>query len=144
MRMSWGNWLFVAILAFMIMILYMVYRSTQEHVSLVTENYYAQELVFTEKQQKRHNAKALGDSFQIEWNKGVMVLKFPSDQVDLTGQVNFYRPSDENLDTTRQISVDSANVMVVPLDGLVPGLWHVNVDWIAGNEAFYIEDSFIK
>ena len=133
----------MAFIAFAILILFMVFKAVSTDVDLVTENYYENELDYPEKQSRRTNGDEVEESFSIKQSEDSLVILFPVDHDDISGEIKFYRPSDDNLDTIIPIEIRSKNRMYIPLGRFKEGLWHIFVNWDSDGTGYLIEDSII-
>jgi hypothetical protein len=112
----------------------------------VEADYYPKELQHEAKLNKIRNASALTSPLTVKLDKSNLVLQFPVDFHGkiLTGQIDIYRPSDENLDVLLPVSVDTSLIQLVPLNKLAKGRYVVKVDWASEGKKFFLEqDIFI-
>lgn len=140
--MNWGTGLAVTMVAFMVLILSFVYRSTQQDFSLVTQNYYEESLDHDVVQLKQSNYRALDDNVIVAVNKENKVLEitlpqFFSDK-SIDGNIYLYRPTDDKEDV--QFLIKDASVSV-PTKDLLSGLWKIKVDWTTDGKAYLFEQS---
>ena len=55
MKLNWGHYIVIGFIGFVILILFMVFRSYQHNNDLVSEDYYAEEIAFQDVIDKKSN-----------------------------------------------------------------------------------------
>lgn len=139
--MSWGKGITLGLAAFMSMIIYLVYQSTQQDFHLVSENYYEESLEHDAIQLKRSNYKKLGQDTKITINpEKLMTIVLPDtfSSSPVKGTVTLYKPTDSNKDVTYPFS---STLIQLPTNELVSGLWHVKVEWQSKQKEYLFESS---
>jgi hypothetical protein len=139
MKLNWGFGIFAFYTAFVVFILFLVFRSSQEQVDLVTEDYYEQELDYQNIIRKKNNALALDPGLTYTINKMEIALSFPSDQSLIAGDIKIYRASNKNFDKDFKIELDSENKMELNLDQSPLGLYKMMVSWEANDVGYFVE-----
>lgn len=132
MKWNWGTGIVVGMGIFMIFILQYVVRVQVDKDydnELVTENYYQEEINIDNNYQAEQNALILGNQFTIEKSSEGVVISFPEtmDVQNINGKISLYRPSDQSLDQTIDISLSSSNYLLIPLHQLADGRWDISV-----------------
>ena len=146
MKINWGSGIAIFYTAFVIVMIGMVYMSTQNKTHLVQENYYKKDLNYEAFRQKRQNAANLDQKLSIAYDISdkAIELKFPPEMTSAEGKVSLFRPSNKYLDKSYELVIDSNGDFNIPLEkGLKKGLWTVQVDWTADNKAYYQEESIV-
>ena len=144
MKLNWGHYIAIAMVSFMLFIMYFVYNTftqpSHDH-HLVSEDYYKDEINYQTEIDAMANAKKLSAAVQlINFDKGIKVV-FPKD-VDystITGTVDFQRASDIKLDFKLPLKLTS-NEFIIPNEKLVHGFYNVRVDWSANNIQYLLKD----
>lgn len=139
MKLNWGHYIAISFSLFVLLVLYMVYRSYQNNHELVAEDYYNQEIKFQEVIDKKNNAAKLEKDISWESASGGILITFPSAQGPVTGKILLFRPSDMHMDKTFDVSPDEENRQFLTDPILAPGKYLIQIDWTAGNEAYYTE-----
>ncbi|MDZ7613910.1 MAG: FixH family protein [Flavobacteriaceae bacterium] len=107
-KWNWGTGIVIAMALFMVFILQFVYRASMvaknEH-SLVTEDYYKEEIHYQEEIDKVNKANALKENISIVHKGNGFMIQFPKDinAESLSGTVYFKRLSNEKLDFSKDI-----------------------------------------
>lgn len=143
--MSWSYKITFLYIGFVLMMLGFVYAATQQHFDLVTEDYYAQELVYEQRIQQIRNAKALAQPLHIlvAKEKGLLFVNFPPQQ-GIQGTLTFYRPDEANVDQVVEIELNDQNQQVIPIAALKRGLWRLQIAWKAEGKSFFQEEIMIR
>ncbi|WP_299247206.1 FixH family protein [uncultured Lacinutrix sp.] len=134
MKWNWGNSLVVVMAAFMSFILYFVYlMSTTESFShdLVTEDYYAKEMLYQDEIDAETNTNNLAERFVSKRTDNGWLLVFP-EELELSkikGKVFLYRPSNETLDFNLELNLTSSHLLI-PDNKMLGGRWNITIDFM--------------
>jgi nitrogen fixation protein FixH len=142
MKINWGTGIAIFYTVFVLAMVTAVIRSTYFDNSLVSDNYYADDLNYQQHYDKLANSQALEKDLEIAQNKaaGLLELHFPGNLEDISGEIHFFCPSKSALDFRIPVQPDDKNQQVIPIEKLKKeGLWRVKVDWKAGKKPFYKE-----
>ena len=139
MKLNWGHYIVIGFTLFVMLILYMVYRSFQHNNDLVTEEYYARELEYQDVIEKRNRADNLDSNVTWAMGEGGLIITYPSGMRDLSGKILLYRPSDKNLDIEVDVQPDSTNHQVIEWKDLNTGKYTVQIDWSYKGRAYFTE-----
>ena len=143
MKFNWGTGITIFYSVFVLVLVFAVYRSTQYDHSLVSEHYYADDLAYQQHYNKLANAQQLEEDLKI-WNKiqkAEVELHFPAEFEEVSGEVYFFCPSDQQSDFRLPVQADAGHVQRIPTQGLRPGRWKVKVNWKAEGKEFYKEET---
>jgi hypothetical protein len=139
MKISWG-WKIVALYSsFVVLIVFMVFKSINQDFHMVRQDYYGAETEHEAHMIKVRNSQKLVQKLSIESNDGEVRLVFPEHMEGITGKVTFYRPSDANLDQEYSISLDPANSQRISTREMKSGKWLVRVEWGDGEKEYFDE-----
>lgn len=139
--MHWGYRIALFFTSFVIFMLIMVYKCTQQNYELVAPDYYAKEIAFEDQIQKQKNVAALAEKPKFEIAENQLVLHIPT--TVNTGTVNFLRPSDSKLDFEEKIHLDSLQNQELELSKFKKGLYQMQLTWNDGNKDYYIEEKIL-
>lgn len=134
MKWNWGTGIVVGMLAFMSFILYFVITmSTNEKYShdLVTEEYYAKEMMYQTEIDAETNTYNLKDKIKSTKNNEGWSIVFPKElePSKIKGKVFLYRPSNEKLDFDLPLNLTSSNLLI-PDNKMLDGRWNITIEWI--------------
>ena len=142
--MNWGHKIIVVYVLFVAGMGFLAYKASTQNKDLVTEDYYAKELVYQQKIDQSKRASALSASVQIKMINNALVVSFPNDFAtkQVKGDVVLYCPSDEKKDMQKLFSVtDSAVELKVPAH--YHGLYYVKINWEVEGISYYHEEKII-
>jgi hypothetical protein len=109
--------------------------------SLVSEDYYEQEL----KYQSQINAAALaersGAGIRVDASSGILRVTVPAAQVHqkFSGKISFYRANDPKLDREFNFAPGADGAQLFNGANFAAGLWRVRVVWQAGGQDYFLE-----
>jgi nitrogen fixation protein FixH len=140
--MSWGTGIAIFIIGFLILNVIFVFFAFGEKVDLVTDNYYAQELIYQEEIDKQNNSAVLKDKIQFIASESSVIFKFPTELSAnyLKGEVHFYRPSNSSFDQKFALELNNLGEFVIPTSSLKKGFWKIKLNWQHKGEKFYKEE----
>jgi hypothetical protein len=117
-----------------------IYTSTTPP-KLVTENYYQKGLTYqsqidkenrTLKHELQPEIILVQNRLNIQFSDS---LKFPIDE----GTIDFYRPSDPNLDKSLGMDLDGSMKQTVNLAGFVKGKWKLRLEWKYDGKSYMLK-----
>lgn len=139
MKINWGLRIIILYSGFVLLMLTLVYKCTQQKFDLVSKDYYAQELAYQKVIDGSHNMTMLNEQVTIKQQPGGIYIQLPDSQVGLeNGKIFFYRPSDASKD--RKIDFSTINTAVSYKD-LVKGVYKIKLTWDLNDKHFFEEQS---
>ncbi len=139
MKWNWGYGIATLYLGFVVMMLCLVVMSMGKRVDLVTDQYYEEELKFSDKMEKKKRARALAE--QVDWSVSdhEVAIRFPESITGTpSGKISFYCPS--NSDNDRSFAITSGeHSMVIPVSQLPAGRYQMQIDWASGGQTYWDE-----
>lgn len=138
--MNWGYKIAILYSSFAALMLFMVYKSMQEDVSLVTPDYYTQTLTYQDdiNQQELTNASGRKPLVTAMREAEMITATFPVQEA-VTGQVWLYRPSDSNQDVKQDFTLAAGEPLLLSMAGKPTGLWRVKVQFVAEGQNYASE-----
>ncbi|MFD2999519.1 FixH family protein [Pontibacter toksunensis] len=140
----WPYAIVVAMVLFMGYIAMFVYKAINQDVDLVSRNYYEQEIAYQEHIDKVGRTKAVGEvTINYQPENQAILLQLPETLAGqrISGSVNLFRPSDEGLDQEVPLQLGRDLSQLIETNELEKGLWKVRVNFSAGDETYYTEDT---
>lgn len=130
---------------FMSFIGYLVYRSFNQKIDLVADNYYEQEVKFQQQIDKTKNAIELGVAPEISVVAGGQKITFPEKQVNMPieGSIYFFRASDDRMDFNVPVSLNEKGEQIIEQDKFSAGKYKVKIEWTCGGKSFYHEQYIV-
>lgn len=146
-KWNWGTGIVIAMALFMAFILQFVYRASMvakyEH-SLVSEDYYKDEIHYQEEIDKVEKGNSLVENISVIHKENGLLIRFPKefDAESLSGTVYFQRLSNEKLDFSKDIKENFADhAIYIPDEQLVPGKWQLKIDWKVRDESYLYKET---
>ncbi len=143
MKINWGTGIAIFYITFAAILVFAVIKSTQYDNSLVSADYYADDLKYQEHYVKLTNSAALAQDLKIASEAETIRFQFPNEVGPVKGTILFFCPSDSKQDFTIAVQTDATKQQTVKTQNLKRGLWKVKVDWQAGEKAYYKEATII-
>ncbi|WP_420150616.1 FixH family protein [Spirosoma sp.] len=137
--MNWGKSIILVFVLFAGFIGTMVYQMTRQHIDLVSDNYYQNELQFQQHIDRVANARHnLSTTMTYQADQQQVVFVLPSTLQK--GEITFYRPGDRQQDFRVKISAQHPTRQVIPTRSLAKGNWRVQFTWSDGQREYYKEE----
>jgi len=138
--MNWGYKILFVYSAFVIGILFMVFKASSQRFDLVTNDYYAKELKYQDKIDEMKRTSALSAEIRYEIKDNELLVEFPKDFAGkkLTGDLLLYCPSDETRDLKKNFTVQDEQVRI-PISDAKKGQYELQLSWKDGDVSYYFE-----
>ncbi len=138
--MNWGYKILIIYSAFVLGIVFMVYKSTQQNIDLVTTDYYAKELVYQDRIDEAKRTSLLSAPVSIVEKNRQLEIVFPTEFIDkkITGSVKIYFPADEKKDAVKSFET-TGSMVEMPIPEKNKGFHYVQVSWVADGLNYYCE-----
>jgi nitrogen fixation protein FixH len=109
--------------------------------SMVSENYYEQELTFQDQIDGAARAQKSGAVILSDAAGGRLVITVPAAQLaqKFSGTIEFYRPSEPKLDREFPLEPKNDGTQTLNVSRFAAGLWVVRARWVAGGQSFFLE-----
>jgi len=142
LKISWGTGIVIVFVVFMSLNISTAVYLMNQDVNLVADDYYDQEIQYQKQIDKIKRTKKLNKKNIIAFNGSAINVAIPESLIskDLTGEIYFYRPSDQKSDIKIPLYPDTLGVQVILVSSLEKGLWAVKVNWLTGNNEYFAEE----
>jgi hypothetical protein len=139
--MSWGTKIAILYVGFVALIATMVALSMHENVDLVSADYYVQELNHQRKIDKIERTQKLKTQLTWTMRDGAIQINYPEEfrGKPVTGNIQFFRPSDASLDRSMPIKADSSGMQTVSTLNLKKGVYLIQIHWESEKSSYYNE-----
>jgi len=109
--------------------------------SMVSENYYEQELKYQSQIDGKARALQSGASINYDPVAGKIIVQLPATQAAAKpfGKIELYRPSSPDMDRVMDFSPNAEGAQIVDAAPLPVGSWAVRVKWSAGGQGYFLE-----
>ncbi len=141
MKLNWGTGIAMFYSTFVVVLVAVVIKTTTFDNSLVSEQYYADDLNYQQQFDKLQNSKNLNKDLEIQYQASSqqVLLHFPDNLPAPKGEVYFFCPSNSKLDFRQPVVADANRQQSIATEQLKPGLWRIKVDWQAGDIPYFKE-----
>ena len=139
--MNWGKSIILSFVLFAVFIGVLVTVCVREDISLVSRDYYNEELDYQAKMESARNAEQLLQKPQINLTEGeTLRVTFDFREFE-SGKLVLYSPADISEDKTFKIEKTSSPFQTFSLGSLKKGNYKVKMIWTVSGKDFYIEKS---
>lgn len=111
------------------------------HETMVSDNYYEQELTFQDHINAVARAVRCGAAITGDAAAGNVLIRLPAAQLGqkFSGTIELYRPSEPALDRAYPFTPQADGTQSLNVSRLATGLWVVRARWNAGGDTYYLE-----
>ena len=138
--MNWGKSIVLAFVLFAAFIAVLVTVCMRQDVSLVTKEYYKEELAYQAQIDRISHTANLSEKPLIEIQGGEL-LKITYKDFDSvqSGVLHLFRPSDPDLDRQYELRPGGESQRYFSTSGMKKGMYRARLTWTMDNEEFYLE-----
>ncbi len=142
--MNWGYKIVLVFVVFVSGMAFMAYKSSQQNSELVTDDYYAQELIFQKKIDEVKRTAALSDTVSIKSYKDQLIIELPSDFAgkQITGLAEVYCPSNEKRDSKNKFNTTNCS-FEISAPAVHNLLHYIKLSWQVEGVDYYYEQKII-
>lgn len=139
-KIGWGTRIAFLYGGFVVMMVSLVTLSMKQDFSLVSDEYYQDELAYQNTIDASRNSSTLSEPTTVSAYAKEIIVRFPQEFAgnSVTGTVHFYSPVATSLDRKFDI-VLSNNVMHIDRQQLAGGRYVVKLSWKANGKTYYQE-----
>ena len=114
MKFNWGYKIFLVYSIFVVGILVLCYKSSQQKFDLVQDDYYGAELKYQSVINASQRASALGGELMISIKEGKMFIQLPAalEKAEIIGEAKLYCIADAKGDLTKKISTTNGHLSI--------------------------------
>ncbi|MBA9078991.1 FixH family protein [Rufibacter quisquiliarum] len=118
---------------------FMVYGAMQSEVNLVSKDYYAEELAYSQRMKQLQETQQLEQPIHIVSAEMAeqLVIQFPKELAKAEGIVHLFRPSDEKLDVVLKLELSPEGLQNINTASLAKGHWRVQVTGKLNGKEYY-------
>lgn len=139
--MNWSTSIITAFVLFALFIATLAGVCIREDISLVSSDYYREELEYQEQITRLENTASLLQKPVISVTRQQAIeIDFHEKQFIQDGWVRLFRPSDARLDRSFAIGRGEASNLRFPLPKGVSGRYRVKLQWRVMEKEYYIEE----
>lgn len=140
MRVNFGLKVVLFYLAFVVLILTLVFKCINNKSELVTKDYYAKELVFQNRLDASMRQAESNFNIHYTFNSSQLVFELDSNLINkkIEGTLTFYRPSNSKLDIIKPLCFINGK-QSIQLNEFKKGLYKVQFDYKVNSISYYQE-----
>jgi len=112
----------------------------REDISLVSPDYYKQELAYQDQIKKINNTAGLAIKPSVEIVDGNLIIEFDKANLVEGGEVLLFCPSNSKMDRTYKLMANETLSQKFDLEGLNTGMYRVKLSWRVDGNEYYQED----
>lgn len=120
-----------------------VFIAATHQDSLVSNNYYEQELRFQAQIDAAARAAKSGATISRDADNIIIALSAIELKRNFSGTVEFYRPSAPELDHDLPLQPRADGTQTINVSKLAAGPWLLRVKWNAGGETYFLEQKIV-
>ncbi len=141
MKFTWGTAIAIVLVVFALGMGYAVYQAVQQDYDLVTEDYYAEELVYQEKIDQKTAALALEGELVLSWTEAGMLLQFPEELKGKVAGMDLEMYCVTEADNDFNITQKSWSVadITIPAAKFKSGKWIAKLTLVTNGTAYYFD-----
>jgi hypothetical protein len=137
--MNFGKAIVLSFVLFGLFISILVAVCIRQEVSLVSKDYYQEELDYQQKLDKIHNTNSLLQPPVITAAQGKVSVVFDSILKPETGELKLSRPSNARLDQQFKLDPSAGNSQQFELRSWEPGLYRAALTWKTEGKEYFLE-----
>ncbi|MGY6560901.1 MAG: FixH family protein [Luteibaculaceae bacterium] len=139
MNLNWGHKIGIAYTAFVLFMLFMVYKTTTVKFDLVVDDYYSEELKFQKQIDKEENLNFADFKVNIVEENASITLFFEgiTNPELIIGNVMLYKPDNAALDVNTALNLSASGNQTV--GNLTQGKYRVKLSFTDGLKDYYLE-----
>lgn len=140
MKFNWGYKIVFVYSIFVVGILFLGYKSSQQKMDLVQKNYYADELKYQNVINASQNSKEIGGALTTMRKGGHLVVTLPSSfkNAIVSGNAHLYFAADESKDISKSFNTSNGE-FEIELLLMMNGYYTLKLDMEKGGKQYYYE-----
>jgi hypothetical protein len=141
--MNWGKWIIVAFIMFALFIGILVTVCVREDITLVSKEYYKDELVYQDQMTREANTNALNERPTISVNNNQLQISYSRFPEISKGELKLFRPSDAALDQQFAIDGTDETEQSFIIKNPTHGFYRARMSWEQEGKEFFLEQIII-
>lgn len=140
MKINWGYKILIVYVAFVIGIMFLVFKANQQKFDLVTPNYYEAELKFQNVIDQKQRVAELSSQPKISHSVNSVSIQLPDEFLnkEVKGEVYLYCPSDASKDIKTGFTTKRGLIEMF-LHKDLSGVYDLKLSWQADGKSYYNE-----
>lgn len=138
--MNFGKWIVVAFVLFAVFIGTLVTVCFKQDISLVSKNYYKDELGYQDQIVRINNANRLAKKPTIVKGGNSLQVTFDTNLTVDNGELKLFCPSDPEMDKAFALSLDSGNGQSFDISSVKSGMYKAKLLWRMDGKEYFVEE----
>ena len=141
--MNWGKWIIVSFVLFAAFIGILVVICVRQDISLVSKNYYQEELAYQQQIDRMNNTARLEEKPVIAFTGQALEIQFSQFNNLEGGEVKVFRPSDLRFDKQFILQTSTETTQRFDISSFPKGMYRVKMRWSMKGKEYYVEQVII-
>lgn len=143
MKFNWGTGIVIFFIFFAASMTFAVVSTTKYPPQLVQKDYYALDLNYQDRLERKQNASAMAVLPKVQFNAEAKVIhvEFPEGMTAQTGTAKCYRSATTKDDFSTPL--ENVSSLDIPAEKLKTGRWHVELNWETAEGKKYFWENVI-
>ena len=138
--MNWGKWIIVSFVLFAGFIATLVTVCVRQDISLVSKDYYKEELEFENQMTRVTNVTLLTSKPLITLKSGKIEITFDNFHGLEKGKLILFRPSDASQDKVFDMKQSAGVTQIYSVDDLDAGMYRARMQWSMNGKEYFFEE----
>ena len=138
--MNFGNWIVVSFVLFAAFIGTLVVVCLREDISLVSKDYYQEELVYQDQINRLNNVAELEEKPVIKVVDHMIQIEFTQFYSMENAELEIFCPSNAKMDRKFLVKSSGENIQFFKLDPLQKGMHRAKLQWETNGKEFFMEE----
>src|SRR5688572_26188973 len=138
--MTIGKWIIVSFVMFAAFIATLVTICVRQDISLVSPDYYKEELGYEKQIERLNNTSSLPEKPIIHVVSGSLEVAYRSFADFESGELKLFCPSNEKMDRNYKVQTTEQSIQIFEIGGLQKGMYKARLVWTMNGKQFYQEE----
>ena len=141
--MNWGHKITIVIIAFLIIMLGMVFFAMKQTNEMEDKDYYKKELAYQEIIDAKQNLLNISENNLVSQNVNEVAVTLPTGTFEKlqSGRIEFLRTDAAAKDVVREMEITGYSRFNFPKGQFIKGAYKARISWTSGGTPFYKEES---
>ena len=137
--MNWGKWIALSFVLFALFIGTLVVVCVREDISLVSKDYYQEELAFQQQIDREKNVRGLAGKPELQILDQTVIIHFNQILAIDSGTLILFRPSNKRFDKNFTLDATMGDLQYFNVSTLPHGMYKAKLRWSMQGKEYYIE-----
>lgn len=143
MKFNWGTGIALVFITFAVGMIALVFASRQHDPGLMQKDYYALDLNYQDRLERKQNAAKMPvpPQVRVEAAAQALTIQFPEGMENAIGTAKLYRSSTVKDDFL--VKIENVQAVQVATEKMTAGRWHVELEWEAAGKLYFWETAIV-